>query len=69
MTTFICFECMESRRSTIFANPHCPLCQKSMIRLGYKIRIPKKDRKLWNEFGKWLKEMNPYYKELLKEVP
>ena len=57
---------MTSARSGINdSTRRCPKCGKEMIKLHYKIRIPKKDRKSWIEFKDWLIKTYPYYKEFL----
>jgi hypothetical protein len=57
---------MEARRASR-ANQECrcPKCGKDMVRLHFKIRIPKKDRKKWDEFKDWLTTTYVYYKGLI----
>lgn len=52
--TYVCFNCMESRRSSPKSIVYCPKCRNTMIELSYKIMIPKRRRKLWDEFKSWL---------------
>ena len=57
---------MTSARSGLNEKPRrCPKCGKEMIKLNYKIRIPKKDRKSWVAFKEWLVKEHPYYKQFL----
>ncbi len=63
--TNICFKCMHSARS--FNTTTCPKCGKEMVALFYKIRIPKKKRKLWNEFADWLSTNYLYYKDKVEK--
>lgn len=67
MHTYICYPCMESRRCDPMTNPVCPKCRSPMIELNYKIRIPKRRRKLWIKFRSWLGNTYPYYKGKLDD--
>lgn len=63
--TYICFKDMQSARAN--CPVRCPICGKEMIRLHYKISIPKKKRKLWNKFADWLGSYWVYYKEYVEK--
>ena len=60
--TYICYPCMETRRAEPYQACRCPKCGNPMIHLHYKIRVPKKKRKLWIEFKEWLTTTYVYYK-------
>jgi len=61
--TYVCYTCMETRRS--YPDCYCPKCGKIMRSISWKLSIPKKDRKLWEEaFLEWGK-MNPYYLDIM----
>ena len=49
--TFVCFDCRKSARGYQFQEaPHCPDCGKTMVNIGYRWRMPKKNRdKAWKE--------------------
>ena len=61
--THVCFPCMKSRRAGLGTGPVCPKCNKPMIRLHYRVRIPKQKPRLWKEFFKWLTDNYPYYRK------
>lgn len=67
MHTYICYPCMESRRAEPMIQLMCPKCRESMIELNYKVRIPKRRRKLWIKFRSWLYDAFPYYKGKLND--
>lgn len=57
-TTSVCFSCMKTGRGNLI----CSSCGKEMVSLYYKLRVPKKKRKLWDKFYNWLVGGgNPYY--------
>ena len=68
--TFVCFNCMEvSRRGFIhysMTECNCPKCGVHMIGLNYKMRVPKKKRKEWDVFKEWVRNYNPYFKNLIE---
>lgn len=66
--TCVCFNCMTSCRSINGMTRICPKCQKEMITLSHKIRIPIKDKKLWNKFKIFLMQYNDYYKNKIIEI-
>jgi hypothetical protein len=53
---YVCFDCMLSRRRPYAPGNEpvqCSSCHKPMEHLSYRIRIPRKDRKKWDEFRGW----------------
>ena len=57
---------MEARRAKGFTVVFCSKCKNEIVQLFYKIRIPKRRRKLWIEFRDWLENTYPFYKGKLK---
>lgn len=53
-TNFVCFDCMTTMRGLCApskASDHsCPQCGWRMVNIGTRWRVPKKDRKAWDEF-------------------
>lgn len=66
--TSICFNCMLSCRSMYITTRICPKCQREMITLSDRIRIPKRNRKLWDKFKIFLSNYNDYYKNKIVEI-
>lgn len=67
MRTNICYACMETRRALENYSVSCPHCRQPMVELNYRVRVPKRRRKLWIEFSAWLENTYPYYKGKLKD--
>ena len=59
--TKVCFPCMKVSRSK--GDSICPTCNSRMITLSSKFRVPKQNRKLWDEFEEWVRNYNSYYEE------
>jgi len=64
MITVICPTHMISKRAKTGAS--CHLCGKEMIGLSYRTRVPKRNKKDWVKFIKYLKELNPYFKDKIE---
>lgn len=73
--TFVCLDCMEvQRRGMVDArqneyqlNCTCSKCNRSMMLLSYRIRVPRKSKKKWDEFRLFLME-NEHYRKRYAEI-
>ena len=55
----VCFECRESARSDGNCSRICSKCNKPMIGIGYRYRIPNKNNnKAWEEMERHFKRNN-----------
>lgn len=64
---YVCFSCMLSRRRNYTSDCSevlCSSCHKPMRHLDYRMRIPVKDRKKWNDFEAWLDKDKARFAEL-----